>query len=137
MISLDETIELFEKKAEEKRINAYMHEDMMVYKQSIKCNTQAKYYKETMNEYIELANEFQQLANWLKELKLLREQKCEDAISRQAVLGLVNADGAKIVLTSAESEPQESRTVTWIDEIYKDVTKKNLEEIKKLADSEE
>ena len=74
MISLDETIELFEKKAEEKRINAHMHEDMMVYKQSIKCNTQAKYYKETMNEYIELANEFQQLANWLKELKQLREQ---------------------------------------------------------------
>lgn len=56
-------------------------------------------------------------------------------ISKSLAVLADNADGAKIVLTSAE--PQESRTVTWIDEIYKDVTKKNLEEIKKLADSEE
>lgn len=58
-------------------------------------------------------------------------------ISKSLAVLADNADGAKIVLTSAESEPQELRTATWIDEIYKDVTKKNLEEIKKLADTEE
>jgi len=39
------------------------------------------------------AAEHRQLAEWLRDYKRLKEQKpCEDAISRQAVLDLVNAD---------------------------------------------
>lgn len=56
-------------------------------------------------------------------------------ISKSLAVLADNADGEKIVLTA--EEPQESRTVTWVDEIYKDVAKKNLEDIKKLVDSEE
>lgn len=74
MISLDEAIKRAEEVAEVHRSNARTYEDMMVFKQSTKCNTQAGYYEELMKECIECANEHQQFAEWLKELKQLREE---------------------------------------------------------------
>lgn len=38
-----------------------------------------------VNECLKCAEEHRQLAEWLKELKQLRGQRCDDAISRQAV----------------------------------------------------
>lgn len=74
MISLDETIKRAEEVAEGQKSNARVYEDMMMFKQSMKHNLDAKYCEELMNECIECANKHQQFADWLKELKRLREQ---------------------------------------------------------------
>lgn len=64
------------------------------------------------------ASEHRQLAEWLKELKLLREQKCENAISRQAVLDLVNADwkyeGLEEPINSLPPVTLQPKTGHWI-----------------------
>ena len=74
-MTLDEAIKHAEEVAEAQRSNAHVYEDMMVFKQSIKHNTEAEYCEESMNKCTECAEEHRQLAEWLKELKRLREQK--------------------------------------------------------------
>lgn len=70
-MTLDEAIKHAEEVAEEKEKEAWEAQLQEEYKTIKSCKVCAK--------------EHRQLANWLKELKLLREQKCEDAVSRQAV----------------------------------------------------
>ena len=74
MISLDEAIKRAEEVAEGQRSNARTYEDMMIFKQTIKHDTEAKHFEELMNECIECADKHQQFADWLKELKQLRGQ---------------------------------------------------------------
>lgn len=83
-MTLDEAIKHAEEVAEEQESNAHTHKDMMVFKQNIKHNIEAKLHEKSMNECMECTKEYRQLAEWLRELKCLRDQKpCEDCISRQ------------------------------------------------------
>jgi len=61
----------------------------MIIEEEIKRFTDNAEYERT-NGNLQGCLEFKQLADWLKELKQLREQEpCEDAVSRKAVVELV------------------------------------------------
>ena len=68
-MTLDEAIKHCEKVAEKQRSKAHVYEDMMVFNQTIKHNSEAEYYEELMNECIECAEEYRQFAEWLRELQ--------------------------------------------------------------------
>jgi hypothetical protein len=74
-MTLDEAIKHAEEVAGTQRSNAHVYEDMMVFKQAIKHNTEAEYCEVSMNECIECAEKYEQLAEWLKDYKRLSEQE--------------------------------------------------------------
>lgn len=71
-MTLDEAIKYCEEMAEKQRSKAHVYEDMMVYNQTIKHNSEAEYYEELMNECYKCAEEYRQFAGWLQELKKYR-----------------------------------------------------------------
>lgn len=71
--SLETAIKHCEEVAEKQRSKAHVYENMMVFNQTIKHNSEAEYYEELMNECIECVEEYHQFAKWLKELKRWKE----------------------------------------------------------------
>lgn len=71
-MKLDEAIKYCKKESEKQRSKAHVYEDMMIFNQTIKHNSEAEYYEELMNECIERVEEYHQFAKWLKELKAYR-----------------------------------------------------------------
>ena len=72
-MKLDEAIKYCKEESEKQRSKAHVYEDMMIFDQTIKHNSEAEYYEELMNECIECAEEYRQFAEWLRELKVYRE----------------------------------------------------------------
>lgn len=70
MKNLDDAIKHCEEVAEKQRSKAHLYEDMMVFNQTIKHNSEAEYYEELMKECIE---EHRQLAEWLRNYKQIIE----------------------------------------------------------------
>lgn len=79
-------------------------------------NYNAKAIEKRLAAYKKNANDYRQFAEWLKELKLLREQQSsEDAVSRQAVLDLVNSDWEYEGLEAPiNCLPSVTPTTSWI-----------------------
>ena len=72
-MTLDDAIRHTEEVVEGQISNAHTYESMMVFKQSIEHNTEAKFFEEEMNECIKCANEYRQISKWLKELRAYRK----------------------------------------------------------------
>lgn len=72
-MQIDEAIKRCEDVAEKQRSKAHMYDDMMVYNQTIKHNSEAEYYEELMNECYRWVEEYRQFAEWLRELKEYRD----------------------------------------------------------------
>ena len=66
----------------------------------------------TERDCIACASEHQQLAEWLKELKAYKENTCGDAISRQAVLDIINFEDKWLL--DAKEHNVDTKMAFWV-----------------------
>ena len=84
-MTLDEAVKRAEEKAEEQQLLAYNLKQCKDYGNPKSTITRGVIECETC------ADEHRQLAEWLKDYKRLKEQEpCEDCISREAVIALID-----------------------------------------------